>query len=68
MAKPSTQDENLAGEFTGSSYPSLNWTDASAACRNNSITRWVPGKQNKVLDLDRSVTSLALSISVRGCS
>ena len=30
---------NDPGELTGSEYPSLNWTEASAACRNNSITR-----------------------------
>ena len=27
------------GEITGSEYVSLNWTDASLACKNNSITR-----------------------------
>jgi len=27
------------GEFTGSEFVSLNWADASAACRNNSISR-----------------------------
>eukprot|EP00090_Calanus_glacialis_P023847 TRINITY_DN3698_c0_g1_i11.p1 TRINITY_DN3698_c0_g1~~TRINITY_DN3698_c0_g1_i11.p1 ORF type:complete len:817 (-),score=174.96 TRINITY_DN3698_c0_g1_i11:226-2388(-) len=32
------------GEITGSEYVSLNWADASSACKNNSITRMHNGE------------------------